>query len=318
MSEWFEWSLGLTRWLQSAGGAWQLVMMGLSRLIGLDFLLPVIYWCGHKGLGRYLLYLQGVSLGWGELLKWWGQGPRPYWLAPELQLSSSDSYGVPSGHTIAATVSYGGLASWWGRWWGWLLAVVVIALIGLSRIYLGAHFVHDVVGGLLVGGLIVAGGRWWLGLPLAVRARWRWRGAWGLPSLLLVAYVVVRYGRELDLGVAWWGYVAEAELEGMEGVVHGLGAMIGLGVGYYGEERWVGFTVKGRWQQKVGRVLVGLAGVGLLGAGLLALPREPVGVVWPSRLVLVMLISLWVAWGAPWVFGRLGLLLPAGEDEGGE
>ena len=63
-----------------------------------------------------------------------------------------DSYGFPSGHVSATTVFAVGLAlllQWKRR--GWTLAVVWIAAMALSRMYLGRHFPGDVIGGVLVG-----------------------------------------------------------------------------------------------------------------------------------------------------------------------
>ena len=76
----------------------------------------------------------------------------------------ADDFGFPSGH-VATTAAWAlGLAS---RRKPWQLgaAATWIALMGLSRMYLGRHFPADVIGGLVVGvaGLAIAR----LGLPSA-------------------------------------------------------------------------------------------------------------------------------------------------------
>ena len=73
------------------------------------------------------------------------------------------NYSFPSGHTFGSTVFYGllaylaitELAPLSGRLIAALL-VAVIFLIGLSRVYLGAHFPSDVVVGWLLGGTALA------------------------------------------------------------------------------------------------------------------------------------------------------------------
>jgi undecaprenyl-diphosphatase len=72
----------------------------------------------------------------------------------------------PSGHTTYATVICGCIFFLAPRLLKWPLAVVVIqvlavlsiALMGMSRIFLEAHWPSDVLGGLLLGGLVLAPG----------------------------------------------------------------------------------------------------------------------------------------------------------------
>jgi undecaprenyl-diphosphatase len=69
------------------------------------------------------------------------------------------SYSFPSGHSLFAVCFFGGLAvllthrlnSMAAQVVVWLVAAVVILLIGASRVYLGVHYPTDVVGGYAVG-----------------------------------------------------------------------------------------------------------------------------------------------------------------------
>lgn len=68
------------------------------------------------------------------------------------------TYAFPSGHALAATVTYGSLALVLGVAAGprrravvVAIAVAVIALVAASRVVLGAHYLFDVVAGIAVG-----------------------------------------------------------------------------------------------------------------------------------------------------------------------
>lgn len=65
------------------------------------------------------------------------------------------SFGFPSGHASGAVAMWGGLAVVFrSRLLAWL-APFLVALIALTRLYLGVHFLADVLGGALLGGLVL-------------------------------------------------------------------------------------------------------------------------------------------------------------------
>ncbi len=88
-------------------------------------------------------------------------------------LVQTGGYAYPSGHATQAVTVWGLLAVLAAagahrRTRAWILAAagIVIVLVGLSRIYLGVHWLTDVIGGFALGAA-------WLGLLLAVLRRRR-------------------------------------------------------------------------------------------------------------------------------------------------
>jgi undecaprenyl-diphosphatase len=90
------------------------------------------------------------------LLKYVFVRQRPQLVDPLLTLTT---YSFPSGHTLAATVFYGTLCAlivsrahhWRWRLPALALAAFMVLLVGFSRIYLGAHYLSDVLAAIAEG-----------------------------------------------------------------------------------------------------------------------------------------------------------------------
>ncbi|WP_022885903.1 phosphatase PAP2 family protein [Glaciibacter superstes] len=70
---------------------------------------------------------------------------------PEDILVTSDFGSFPSGHVANAAVMAATLAIIFPRLWVWLAGAAYTVVMMLSRTYLGAHWLTDTIGGLLIG-----------------------------------------------------------------------------------------------------------------------------------------------------------------------
>lgn len=127
-----------------------------------------IYFVFRRRFYWLTVFLSSVFGGMllNRLLKYAFHRPRPFFDDP---LFAFNGYSFPSGHTMLATVLYGVVAAyfftrtfvWWRRALIVLAAIFLIAMVGFSRIYLGAHHLSDVLGA-------VAEGLAWLSLCLTL------------------------------------------------------------------------------------------------------------------------------------------------------
>lgn len=317
-------SLGITEWLQTSYPQLSAFMQFISALGNEQAflaLMPLFYWSIDKRLGKTVAYVFLISITINPILKNAFRQPRPFWLDPALGLSEATGYGLPSGHVQHATVLYAFLAAWFRRWWGWVLAGVMILLMMMSRVYLGVHFASDAVGGLIVGLLILLGfflTRYQFEESYSKRNLGRRLFLMLIPPLtLLVIYVAVMLilGRP-DYSVEWASYIKPSELDAREGVATGIGALLGYSVGMIYESSRVRFRTEGTIWQRLARYVLGIVVTFALWAGLRAVfPDNPQWLALPLRVVRFFIILLWVSYLAPWVFVKLRLATADAESE---
>jgi undecaprenyl-diphosphatase len=168
------------------------LMAAASRLADWAVILPLglaVYgWLlarGQRRQANYWLAALAFGLLAAPLLKWLLQVPRP-----DIGLVGLSPWAFPSSHTLRATVVFGFLAvslagpiavPW--RWIPYALAALLVAAVGISRLYFGAHWLTDVLGSLALGLAWVAA------LGLAYRRHTEpgssWAGLAGLSALAL-------------------------------------------------------------------------------------------------------------------------------------
>ena len=110
----------------------------------------------HKYSAILLLASTAGGIVLNGVLKLGFNRPRPAIFLPEVHTVSSS---FPSGHAMSAAIVYSTVAYLaarlhkrrWARWLVMTTAFVVIALISISRLYLGVHYPSDVVAGLAIG-----------------------------------------------------------------------------------------------------------------------------------------------------------------------
>ncbi|MBN1178232.1 MAG: phosphatase PAP2 family protein [Anaerolineae bacterium] len=260
--------------------------------------MPFVYWCLDRRTGARLTLLFLACAYSNTVVKLLADQPRPfdraldrmaplyrYPLAEIIERYEASGGGFPSGHTQNTVVIWGYVASQFKRTWLWVLAGLLMLLVPLSRIYLAVHFPHDVLGGYVIGALLLV-----LYLWLEPKAE-GWLEKSGL-------------GWQLGLAVAIPILLTLALLN-ESGVTTGA-TLLGMGVGFVLERRWVGFDSDGVWWRRGLRYLPGVVVMFILYAGLKAAfsSLEPALL---FRFVRYTLIGLWGGLGAPWAFVKLRL-----------
>ncbi|MDC8760041.1 phosphatase PAP2 family protein [Janthinobacterium fluminis] len=150
----------ISQWFNAHAVAWLTGVMvvvthahSVAGIVALTALLALYF---YRKQARFwlltlLVAMPGVMV-LNVLLKYLFVRARPSFETPILDLQLS-SYSFPSGHTATATVLYGLLGAYlvcrtpkWGARAAIALgAALMVALVALSRIYLGAHYPSDVL-----------------------------------------------------------------------------------------------------------------------------------------------------------------------------
>lgn len=312
------WDVLTVQGFQALGG-WLKLPMEIFTFLGDEqfylVAIPLVYWCLHKGLGQDLGILLVVSTFTNTAVKSFIKHARPFWESASLGIGHAESFSTPSGHAQTSAALFGQVA-WFaadkrrGRLWVILLALV-IALVALSRVYLGVHFPGDILWGAAVGLTLLA-------LYNGLKPRllpWFKRLSLGLHVLLALITAAVMLGLvSLLLSIPFGSGQMFGELytaawsSALEDGATIAGLTIGLWLGLALETRYVRFSVAGPWLQRVLRYVIGVAALLGIWMGLRVLfPQEPLALGLILRIVRYALAMGWAIVIWPWLFVKVGL-----------
>jgi membrane-associated phospholipid phosphatase len=257
-----------------------------------------------------------IALWLREVLALGMHSPRPYWLDADLLVRRAvprrPSFGLPSGHALTGVVFWFYLAAESRRKWAWAVAGVIAFLIGLSRVYLGVHFISDVVLGWALGALYLVLYRRLEPLVAAWCSRVR-PSVWALSALgcgvamVLTGYFVRAGLPPVPSDLGWAHYAHDARRLG--GVASLAGGVAGVAMGVWH---------LGGWSDPHGPMWLRIARVAMAGVVVrfLADPAASLILEWIARFTfewvrvsgtfLVNACKYWFVWAfLPWCFVRL-------------
>jgi membrane-associated phospholipid phosphatase len=297
-----QWGLDCIRLIQTQANPPLTVFMRVVTIIGSPaayiVLLPFIYWCVDEK--------KCLRLGTAALISWWANlalkffldQPRPFFEGydPSVGMISETMGGFPSGHAQNSLVVLMIIASWQkNRPRSYAAAAVFCILIGFSRIYLGVHFPTDIFGGWLLGGLILCVYFFAAGRIEAFLAAHSPRA--GLIAACAAAFAMNLYRPSVEM-------------------VMPAGMLVGLGAGFFLCRRYTDFNASVTDRSGVYKYLTLLVryalGITVMILIFVLLEKFIGGLKETDNYQLYLfmqfiLIALWVAAGAPWLFCILRL-----------
>ncbi|EJY54868.1 phosphoesterase PA-phosphatase related protein [Alicyclobacillus hesperidum URH17-3-68] len=285
LPEGFGWQYHLIRWIQSFHTPW------LDKLaVGLSFLgtesvylliLPILFLAVNRTLGMRLAYVFLTSMYTNAWLKSVFHVARPLGV-PGIRsgyISSATGLSMPSGHAQGTMTFFAGIAKWFRRRYIMWIGIILVAAIGISRIYLGLHWPLDVVVGWGIGLLIgICGwqlGRWW-------------------------TYRQVPFPIALAFSVVFPALLLAVDHHGAAGVYAAF--LMAIGAGAAIERQFLHTDIQPAFWKRICVAIIALAGIVAIQWAVQARLEQPL---W--QYVRVVLVAAWTTLGAPWLFWKLDL-----------
>ncbi len=304
-------------WVQS-GPEWFLTAMKWVSIVGVGglyfFAIAVVYWVVNRGAGLKLALFLTFSGSLNALAKLWLHMPRPYWLDLRIRpLELHSSFGMPSGHAQTAAVTWLGTAWLIKKWWAWVVALLALAAIGVSRVALGVHSPLQVLVGWALGLALLGAFVLFERLLWPRLSHWQtWRLALsivGLGGLVILVSLLVRWTlNDWHVPVAWQQRMGKAlgpDPLPLKDVLRSGGAFIGLALGALWAHRTGLWSLSRDFRSRVVTLVFGLTGVaGILLGGRLLRPQAAFAV-GALHLVRSLVMGWWITGGTLWAADRV-------------
>lgn len=209
-------------------------------------IISIVYWALDKKFGEYIAYSVLTSVLLNNAIKDIFKLKRP--IGEEgirtLREKTATGYSFPSGHTQSSASFYGAMAIYLKKKSMYIIATIMIVLIGFSRLYLGVHYPKDVI----VGGIL------------------------GVLTSLICYKLYNKFENKMLLYVITFiVFIPALTFAHSADFIKGMGTYLGFVIGIYIEKKYVNFSNQGSTRSKVMRVLLGVLILLVLQVGLKAL-----------------------------------------------
>ncbi|MDP8262614.1 MAG: phosphatase PAP2 family protein [Candidatus Ancaeobacter aquaticus] len=198
-----------------------------------------LYWCIDKRFAVRIFYLFIVGVLANQYIKYFLSTPRP---DPNEVRVIFDYYRVdpsfPSGHAQGSFAFWGFLMTRFRNVYFIICALSMIFFVSVSRLYLGAHYPIDILGGFILGALTIVLFLFFFKIYERIKMTPHSK------IFDICLFVLVPLGLFVAVPTAKMGMF--------------MGIITGFGVGAYLEKRYIGFTEKTPFVYQVIRTMVGL------------------------------------------------------------
>lgn len=279
-------------------GVFGQVIFDFFTFLGNKYFFPlimaVIYWCIDRDLAFKVGIIYLASNIVNLILKLSFHNPRPIYdkLSEEVKMLRENhhhtSYGFPSGHTMNSFVFFFTIAHHYKKIWLWVAGFIFAIAISFSRLYLGVHYLGDVLGGLVFAVpfmILIA-----IGLFDSRKLLTELNKIFLILIFLVIPFVLVLFlTNPMN-----------------KGILEAYGVLCGfaLGIGLSGKFE---YKVKTTIPKQLLKVLIGVAGIGII-LFLLKIPFDMISGSIYLDFVRYYLSGFWVTFLTPLIFSKIPIL----------
>ncbi|HDR4728559.1 TPA: phosphatase PAP2 family protein [Bacillus cereus] len=148
-------------WMTSLEGSVLTTFLKLVSIIANETLYLIVisisYWCVSKRKAFHMIVMLCFSGYIGIMVKEFMKIPRPYTYdgIEALYEKSAAGYSFPSTHVQLSTTFWGSFMILCKKRIVWIIGIIFIILVAISRLYLRVHWLSDIIGAVLFSVIVV-------------------------------------------------------------------------------------------------------------------------------------------------------------------
>ncbi len=283
----------IVEWFQGLQNSFLDAFFGIITEFGGDlaFLVigTVLFWLYDKRFAYRFMVVFLFTLGINDILKNIIQRPRPFSEGATSIGEETYGFAMPSAHSSNVGIMAFVLNERFGAWKKWVTPALfgVALLVMVSRVYLGQHYLTDVLAGFALAAVVYYAIRY-LGPKLSIGGTTM--VGIGLGFLLLFMVVFAMFYQTWDIPA-----------DSFRNLYIAFGSILGLTVGHRIEMKYVGCRERAPWRIQVLKYILGLIVALLIQEGLkVILPYGQAGELMTVFLdsVRYFFLTLWLSLGA--------------------